>query len=164
MGYVWACLAISAFNAIAACVAYVWFPASRDQLMRENHLVENISALTFLCVALLGFAFFLRLRRRGAGYRILLVTSVAGLLGLLEEVSFGEKIFGLPMPMIGETQQMDGLHDLFDLGVGPHLTVEQAESSTERLIQGNSRGFCPTFAPSSGPKRALRTTFRSTTV
>jgi hypothetical protein len=48
--------------------------------------------------------------------------------------------------------------------VAPHLIVERAERPTQRLIWGNSRGFRPTFAPHSGPKRALRTTFRATTV
>ena len=48
--------------------------------------------------------------------------------------------------------------------VAPHLTVERANSAIQRLPFGISRGFRTTSARHWGPKRAVRTTFRPTTV
>ena len=41
---------------------------------------------------------------------------VLGLVGFLEEISFGERLFNLNMPMLGSVK-IDALHDFIDVGI-----------------------------------------------
>ena len=85
-------------------------PAWRPHLDEEDHLAENAT------VVLLGLTFLLGLftifRLRGKKERLLAIglTVLVGI-GLGDELSYGERIFEMTLPTIGETK-IDGLHDI----------------------------------------------------
>ena len=111
MNYVWGYLAFFGFNAIVACVVYVWSPTYRHYLVAEDSLVENLSAALYLLSFFLALLF---LKERKNHRRLLVLVAAAGLLGFLDEISFGGRIFGFsPLQMSGVP--IDAIHDLFAL-------------------------------------------------
>ena len=85
----------------------------RDFLVDEDNLIENLSAGTFCLAFLCGAALLFRGVRRLFDRRWLVLVTVLGLLGFLDELSFGERLFGLKMPMIANIK-LDSAHDLID--------------------------------------------------
>ena len=115
MKYVWGHVVFLGISVLVVCVVYVWFPTSyRDPFLVEDHLIENLSAVFFLGACVLGFLFFMKTK---AHRKIFLLFSAVGLLGFLDELSFGERMFRLSMPRIGGTQ-IDAAHDFVYLGFG----------------------------------------------
>ena len=113
MKLVWSYLAIFAFNLILGCAIYSWYPAYRHHLFKEDYLVENLSVFFYL-LACFG-ALWLGVKRNKQRGFLLLVFGL-GLIGFLEEVSFGEGFIfpSSSMPRMGDTK-IDSLHDLFTL-------------------------------------------------
>ena len=98
---------------LVVCVVYAWFPTRyRHPFLMEDHLIENLSAAFFLGSCFLGLLFFMKTKFHS---RKFLLLSAVGLLGFLDELSFGERIFGLSMPRISGTK-IDAAHDSFYLG------------------------------------------------
>ncbi|WP_162917441.1 hypothetical protein [Dongia deserti] len=85
----------------------------RAPVFGEDRAVEVATALLFLAAFVVG-AF---LRRPGPrDYRILLpVAAGLGILGFLDEISFGARLFGWSMPEMTGGGEFDGAHDLFIL-------------------------------------------------
>lgn len=99
--------AVTAASALAAILA----PGIRHLLLREDGIVET-GTVIFLAIAVLGAGTSMLLR----GPR--LPVALAGLIGLaelLDETSFGARLFGFqPLPLYGGGQ-LDGFHDLLIL-------------------------------------------------
>lgn len=96
---------------LVAFVVGMWMPDYRHFLIEEDSVVESLSALFFLTTFFVGLAFLVR----GSGNRLLLTVATSlGLLGFLDELSFGERMFGLEMPYLLGVQ-IDATHDLFSL-------------------------------------------------
>lgn len=87
----------------------------RSALTEEDSLIENLSALFFLIGGICGCLCY----RRCTGHRaafLLLIT--LGFLGFLDELSFGERLFGYNAPTIAGVK-VDGVHDLVRIPLRP---------------------------------------------
>lgn len=92
---------------------YGWDPASELGLATEDGPVEVLTALIYLGAAILAFK---ALRNNSAQRWLLTAIAATGIIGCLDEISFGERLFGLTMPVLyGE--KIDGVHDLLDVGL-----------------------------------------------
>ncbi len=95
----------------------VWIsaPSLADALTREDQELETAQALFFFVGAMFGFA---GLGRRPSGFDRLVYASipVLSLLAFLDEISYGERIFGWrPTTLWG--YEFDAIHDLFKIGL-----------------------------------------------
>lgn len=105
--------AVAVGTAVAVAVyalAYALLPRSRETLITEDGIIETTTALVFLAAALAGAVAMVR---RKPPARFWLVPAF-GLFGFLDEMSFGARIFGYPLPVI-DGMEVDSFHDLFDL-------------------------------------------------
>jgi len=89
----------------------------RVGIFKEDHLIENASALLFLSAFSLSLYYLIvhrhsRLRSGG----LLKVVCGLGLLGFLDEMSFGQRVFDLTMPRYGEVS-IDATHDVVELAL-----------------------------------------------
>ena len=90
---------------------HVLAPRLRGPLFGEDRIVETATALLFLAAFIVGLAFLIAHRSRR--YRVLLfIASSLGLLGFLDEISFGARLFGWSMPEMAGGGEFDGAHDL----------------------------------------------------
>jgi hypothetical protein len=90
---------------------HVLAPRLRGPLFGEDRIVETATALLFLAAFIVGFAFLIAHGSRR--YRVLLlIASSLGLLGFLDEISFGARLFGWSMPEMAGGGEFDGAHDL----------------------------------------------------
>ncbi len=87
------------------------FPSLNVTLTGEDMVIETLTAILFFGSALLGLFFFFKLKEKKGRYTSLFIFLFGGLL-FLEEISFGERIFNLPMPEVGGGK-VDGVHDVF---------------------------------------------------
>jgi len=104
--------AISAIQSAGIIFLYVILPGFRNYLFREDGLIENLTAVIFFCAFYVSTMFFFT---KGKRQKSLLVIAFIGLLGFLDEVSFGERHFGLNMPRI-DGLKFDAIHDVLFLG------------------------------------------------
>ena len=96
---------------VTLLVLYLLAPRVREPLFGEDRLVETITALFFLAASIVGVAFLIAYRARR--HRVLLfIASSLGLLGFLDEISFGARLFGWSMPEMAGGGEFDGAHDV----------------------------------------------------
>jgi len=112
MKYVKGYLVIFAISMLTAFGVFSWMPNYRGYLFEEDSLIENLSAVFFLLSFFLSLLFFFK---SNIHRKALILISAVGLLGFLDELSFGERLFGFNKPEIHGVQ-IDGVHDFFDLG------------------------------------------------
>ena len=111
MKYVKAYLAIFLFNVIVASVLYIGFPTYLYYLLAEDGVIENLSAAFFLLSFFLAVA---SLIKREGHKKILIPISALGLIGFLDELSFGERVFGFSALRLGGVK-IDQAHDVLNL-------------------------------------------------
>ncbi len=126
MKYVWVYLVLFAINVLIALAVYTWVPEYRPHFLMEDRLVENLTAFFYVGAFILALVFVFRSKEH---QRALIVISAVALLGFLDEMSFGQRLFGLNMPHIHGIR-IDAAHDFFFLGyisirkyVLPHTTL-----------------------------------------
>jgi hypothetical protein len=104
---------VSLLDVFAAWVVTRKLPSYRYLIIDEDQLVENLTAFFFFSAFVLAFVFFLKLWRirRHAG---LAAVSVVALVGFLDEISFGERLFDLSMPVVGGVK-FDAVHDVIEI-------------------------------------------------
>ena len=92
-------------------IAYFLEPRVREPVFGEDRLVETTTALFFLAAFIVGVAFLVA---RGArrDRALLFIASSLGLLGFLDEISFGARLFGWSMPEMPGGGEFDGAHDI----------------------------------------------------
>ena len=117
---------------LIAAVVFVTAPSAgtvRGYFISEDSLIENLTAGLYLCTFSAALLLLTngRLRNRKS-CKWLGALSVLGLVGFLDEISFGERLFDLKMPVVGDTK-IDAVHDLVDLGLSQvdRLGSEQAQ-------------------------------------
>lgn len=107
---VWAMTTVAAVTA-AAALAAILAPGIRSLLLHEDGIVET-ATVVFLAMAVLGAA------AATVRHGVRVPVALAGLIGLaelLDETSFGSRLFGFePLPLYGGGQ-LDGFHDLLIL-------------------------------------------------
>ncbi len=112
MKYVWIFLVFFVINVLFALGVYTWIPEYRGYLVKEDSLVENLSAFFYISAFFLSLLFLLKNKEHR---KMLIVVSLVGLLGFLDEISFGKRVFGFNMPHI-YGRKVDAVHDFFLLG------------------------------------------------
>jgi hypothetical protein len=106
---------IAIVNIIIISYLYFLFPDLRDFLVAEDRLTEDLTALFYLLSFSLGIFLISRIKEKKYR-RIYLAIPVIGLLGFLEELSYGERIFKFKTPLI-YNEYFDALHDLLPIAV-----------------------------------------------
>jgi len=104
-------LVIVGITMLAALWGYFWMPNYRGYLLHEDNLIENLTAGLFLISFFIGFLFSIKSKMHR---KALIIVSAISLLGFLDEISFGERLFKLDMPRIYDVK-IDAAHDFFDL-------------------------------------------------
>lgn len=118
--YIYLFAATSALIDIVAGLVFVFSPYSgtvRGYFLNEDSLIENLTAGVYFCTFLLALNFLVTRRITSNVYRKwLILVFTLGIVGFLDEISFGERLFDLEMPVLAGTK-IDALHDFFGLGV-----------------------------------------------
>jgi hypothetical protein len=96
---------------VAAFVFYYAVPGQRHLLLEEDSLLETMSALSYLAAAILAFVIA---RKNHPARRALWFIGAVALVGFLDELSFGERLFNLQMPVI-RGKKIDAVHDVVSL-------------------------------------------------
>ncbi len=105
--------ALAVLDTLGAYALWVWLPARRHSLLTEDDFVENLTALCFSGTFLAGLVFALR-ARDGVGGKTFALLAALGLVGALDEVSFGERLFEWSMPVVAGVK-LDAVHDVLYL-------------------------------------------------
>lgn len=88
---------------------YLLIPALRSPLVAEDQFLENLTAILFFDGFVLGLFFLAQVKNKK--YRsIFSFIPLVSLLGFLDEISFGQRLFSIKMPVIGGTR-IDAIHD-----------------------------------------------------
>ena len=112
MKYAYLYLVVFVINKLMALVVYVLLPDYVYLIMDEDSLVEYTSALIFLYAFIMAGSSFLNSKE----YRkALIIVFAIGLLGFLDEMSYGERLFDIKTSHIYDVK-IDGLHDFFIVG------------------------------------------------
>ncbi|TCN22768.1 hypothetical protein [Sinorhizobium americanum] len=123
-------------GAVAAGVIVLFIiGVSRPHLLVEDNLVESAGALIFAVACVLALDTAARKRvLLSSKERIMLVgTSGLCLVLFLSEISFGARLFGLPMPILPGGGEFDGGHDVVIL---TFRLLRQAETGYLLLMIG----------------------------
>lgn len=101
---------------IVGCIAGCYLSRDlRNVFTEEDFLIENLSALFFLVGGVYGG--WCLWRCIGHRWAFLLITTL-GFVGFLDEISFGQRLFGFSMPTIAGVD-VDGVHDLVRIPLRP---------------------------------------------
>lgn len=111
MKLVWMNIGVFCACMIVAYGVYFLFPDQHGLLLLEDSLVENLGAVAFLASFVVGLLLFMK----STEYRkSIAVVSCIGLVGFLDEISFGIRFFHFENFRIYGVS-IDGAHDLFYL-------------------------------------------------
>lgn len=108
-------------NVLVTYFVYVLTPSARPYLVEEDMVIETLSALLFLTAFFIGLPWVLALapwrghhhdRRYGYGYGALITATILGLIGFLDELSFGGRMVEIDYVRI-YGHNLDAVHDLF---------------------------------------------------
>jgi len=96
-------------NIFIFLMMYIFSPQLRGTLLNEDAFIENLTVVLFFGSFLLSLILIAKLE--GKSYRrAYLVIPLICFIGFLDELSFGERIFNIKMPVIyGE--KIDSVHD-----------------------------------------------------
>lgn len=101
-------LTVIGLSFILAYVIYFILPVFTPYFVEEDSLVENLSAFSYLLAFFLGIWVLTKYR---SWWKLSLPVTLLGLVGFLDEISFGERIFDLTMPVVLDVK-IDAAHDL----------------------------------------------------
>jgi hypothetical protein len=111
-------------NIAILTVLYFLFPKLYRFLFAEDNLVEDLTVLFYLLSFSIGIYIIVRLKEKK--YRkIFIAIPLVSLMGALEELSYGQRIFKLKMPYL-DGVQIDAIHDFIELG--HKIIVEQGNT------------------------------------
>lgn len=89
----------------------VFVPSARRAFSAEDQFLETLTAVLFLFGFLIGSIALIKSRKLLSGW---IFFPVFSLVGVLEELSYGARLFGWIMPVF-DGVQLDALHDFIDL-------------------------------------------------
>ena len=101
------------FNLVVLSLVYLFIPALRFSLIAENQFLKNLTAIFYFDSFVLGLLFFAQIKNKKY-CSICILVPILSLLGFLDEISFGQELFSLDMPVLGRTR-IDGIHDFLSL-------------------------------------------------
>jgi len=115
-------ITLAAVSNVLALVAVYSYPAIRHWVTEEDNVVENLT-VSFFVIALVGTVYLWSSKRVPARFgRWLWFIAPVALLGTLDELSFGQRIFSLESLNV-KGFGIDAVHDF--LGVGYELLQQQ---------------------------------------
>jgi hypothetical protein len=106
----WA-IATAALCTVAAALLVLLAPSLRPALLKEDAFIETATALVLLAVVAGSAIAYAWRGPRPA----LMIAGLIGLVGLLDETSFGARLFGFTPPALYGGGELDGFHDLLIL-------------------------------------------------
>ena len=108
---------ITVFNILIFSFLFIVFPNLRSIFIYEDNFVENLSAILFFIsffVGLIILARFRKARLRKIHYHPgYIAIPILGLIGFLDEISFGERLFGFEVPEVYGAK-VASFHDAVD--------------------------------------------------
>jgi len=105
-------LATVAFCSLGTAALAFFVQSARAPLLREDGIVETAAVLFLACAVLIAAAATAK-----HGLRIpLVVAGGLALIELLDELSFGARLFGFAPPALHGGGELDGVHDLLIVG------------------------------------------------
>jgi hypothetical protein len=107
-------IAIVFLNMLFFSLLYLLFPGIRRFLVSENCCLETLTVVLYFATFILSLLFYVNFRKK-PGAKFLLFASVAGLVGFLEEISYGQSLLHWKMPLVIGVE-FDALHDLAEMG------------------------------------------------
>jgi hypothetical protein len=129
MNYFWLLITLSALIDVTACLFFISNPSGgivRTYIAAEDGILENLTVVLYL----LTFLFALVLLgtqsiKRQFDRKWLVLLLALGLIGFLEEISYGERLLSLEMPIVYNIK-IDGVHDFVDVAINliPTLVAE----------------------------------------
>ena len=96
---------------LAVLVSHAW-PGCQF-IFHEDQLLENLTALFFLAAGIMGIWSMVR---RAGHRKLYLAVAVLGVVGFLDEMSFGERHLELDMPQVAG-KKVDAIHDLVSVAI-----------------------------------------------
>jgi hypothetical protein len=127
MKYIKAYILFTALAVGVGLVLYFFNPAIEDVISDEYSFVQTSTALMYLVAS--GVALYLMRQSRSRTEWIVL--AVAGLVGFLEETSFGHVYIDYPI-MVIDGKPIDALHDFF--GLAGKLVYQGIKAPQTRMI------------------------------
>jgi len=101
------------FNLSIFSLIYIFFPETRLSFLREDQFMENLTAVLFFSSFLFGIGSLARPKEKK--YRMAYIAiPLVGLIGFLDELSYGERIFYFTAPEIFGVD-IDAFHDVVNL-------------------------------------------------
>ena len=92
---------------VVVTIVVLFVPSYPKGLFIEDGPIETLSAVVYLCACLYSVFVLIKLRKYRFG---LFIVGILGLICFFEELSYGERMFGLSMPYIYDVK-IDALHD-----------------------------------------------------
>ena len=126
---------VTILNIVILTLLYFLFPKLQYFLFAEDKLVEDLTVLFYLLSFLIGIYLIVRLKDK-KHRKIYIAITFVSLIGALEELSYGQRIFKLKMPYIYDVQ-IDAIHDFIELG--HTILIEQGNTLLYFLL---SAIFC----------------------
>lgn len=122
---------------VIAALVFITAPSAstvRGYFIREDSLIENLTAAFYFC-AFASALFLLTNRsiRNRKGRNWLTALSALGLVGFLDEISFGERLFDFDMPVTHGTK-IDAVHDVLELGLSLPVRLESDQKQIILLL------------------------------
>jgi hypothetical protein len=111
VGFLVAALAAIGTCTVAAALVAILVPGLRPVLLQEDGIIEMASAACLAAVVLGSGAAIAMWGLRAP----LLVAGLIGLAELMDETSFGSRVFGFQPPVLYGGGELDGFHDLLSL-------------------------------------------------
>ena len=88
-------------------------PSIIREIAKEDHILENITVAFLAASFILGF---ITTRTQKPYPKLLSLTlSTLSLIALLDEISFGQRIFNFQSIQIGDKFYFDGIHDIVEI-------------------------------------------------
>jgi len=104
---------MAVFNVFIFSMLYIFVPQSERLFRGEDTFMENVSAVLYFSSFLLGLVFVLKAKERK--YRLAyFIIPVICLIGFLDEMSFGARIFNFKTPVFHGVE-IERTHDSIDL-------------------------------------------------
>lgn len=94
---------------LALSLVFFLFPETRFRLTEEDRFVENVTVFVYLATVVAAI-YGLFIGKRKYARSLMMLFFAVGLLAALEELSYGERYFGLIAPRIFD-YKMDTIHD-----------------------------------------------------
>ena len=128
-------------SAIITASIYL-YPSSIDFIYQEDRLLENLSAGVCLGTFTLGICLIARSSnspKNSKPNKIIALTSLLSLLGFLDEISYGERIFRSTFPRLLGIK-LDGAHDFLEV-LKRFAKLEIIQKTERHIVAGVAAAF-----------------------